>query len=214
VYELFYFPGNANLAPHFVLEEIGAPFELTLVDRDRDAQRSPEYMKLNPNGRIPTLVDHGAKDLVVYETAAIIAYLADTHPEAKLAPPVGTNERAHYYQWMFHLSNTVQAQAHLFFYPEQHVGDLAAKDAMFAKAQDDWGAMFRVVDAQLEGRAYLLGDSLSAADLYLAMLTRWGRNMKTPTRTMPNLRRHAESMFARPAVLRALATEGIKAPYF
>ena len=60
----------------------------------------------------------------------------------------------------------------------------------------------------------VLGDSLSAADLYLAMLVRWGRNMKTPTRTMPNLRRHAESIFARPAVLRALATEGIKAPYF
>lgn len=222
MYKLFYFPGNANLAPHFVLEELGAKFELVLVDRDRDAQRSPDYLKLNPTGRIPTLVDTGADgsgDLVVCETAAIITYLVDAHPEAQLAPAVGTAERAHFYQWMFHLSNTVQAQAHLFFYPEQHVSAAspdfpAAKDALFTKAQEDWGAMFGVVDRHLEGRAYLLGHAVSAADLYLAMLTRWGRNMKTPTRTMPNLRRHAESIFARSAVVRALTTEGISAPYF
>ena len=67
-YKLYYYPGNANLTPHMVLEEIGAPYELVLLDRSKNAHKSPEYLKLNPHGRIPTLVDG---DLVLYETAAI-----------------------------------------------------------------------------------------------------------------------------------------------
>jgi glutathione S-transferase len=83
VLQLHYFPGNASLAPHMLLEELGVPFELRLVDRAQDAQKSPAYLKLNPNGTIPVLVDG---DLVLYETAAICLHLVDTHPGAGLAP--------------------------------------------------------------------------------------------------------------------------------
>jgi len=65
---LYYFPGNASLLPHMMLREIGAPFEMRLVDRSQNAQKSAEYLKLNPNGRIPVLIDG---DLVLFETAAI-----------------------------------------------------------------------------------------------------------------------------------------------
>jgi glutathione S-transferase len=214
--KLFYSPGAANLAPHFVLEEIGAPFELVLVDQDRKAHKAPDYLKLNPTGRIPTLVQPGvggADDLVVFETGAIIVHLVDTHPEAKLAPPIGTPERARFYQWMFHLANTVQAQARSFFYPDQQTSDPSRTDLVLAKAEENWTEQFRLLDRHLEGRAHML-HAFSAVDLYLAMLTRWGRNLKTPTRTMPNLRRHADSVFARPAVRRAMASEGIPAPFF
>ena len=68
MYQLYYYPGNANLAPHMVLEEIGAPYELILLDRAKNAHKAPEYLKLNPHGRIPTLIDGG---LVLYETAAM-----------------------------------------------------------------------------------------------------------------------------------------------
>ena len=76
MYQLYYYPGNANLAPHILLEEIGADYELVLVDRNKNEQKSPAYLKLNPAGRIPVLVDGG---LVLYEAAAICLHLADRH---------------------------------------------------------------------------------------------------------------------------------------
>ena len=84
MYALYYFPGNASLLPHMMLREIGSPFELRLVDRAHNAQNSPEYLKLNPNGRIPVLIDG---DLVLYETAAIALHLCDRHPETRLGLP-------------------------------------------------------------------------------------------------------------------------------
>ena len=104
--KLHYHPGNASLTPHMLLEELGVPFQLELVDRAKAAHKSPEYLKLNPNGLIPVLVDG---DLVLYETAAICLHLADTHPQAKLAPPLATPERAHFYKRLIWLTNTMQA---------------------------------------------------------------------------------------------------------
>ena len=89
--QLHYFPGNASLIPHIVLEEIGAPFELKYVDRERAAHKSADYLALNPNGLIPVLVDDslpGPEPLVLYETAAVCLHLADTHPGAHLLPPL------------------------------------------------------------------------------------------------------------------------------
>ena len=90
MYQLYYSPGKANLAPHMLLEEIGAPYELVAVDTERGAHRDAAYLKLNPNGRLPVLVDG---DLVLYETAAICLHLADRHPEAGLAPALGSAAR-------------------------------------------------------------------------------------------------------------------------
>src|SRR3989304_10510949 len=83
MYQLYYHPGNANPAPHILLEEIGADYELVLVDRTKNEQKSPAYLKLNPAGRIPVLVDG---DLVLYETAAICLHLADRHAAAGVGP--------------------------------------------------------------------------------------------------------------------------------
>ena len=103
---LHYYPGNANLTPHMLLEELGVPFELVLVDRVNGAHKSAEFLKLNPNGRIPVLVDG---DLVLFETAAICLHLVDTHADAHLAPPLATPERAHFYKWLIWSSNTLHA---------------------------------------------------------------------------------------------------------
>src|ERR1700751_2441098 len=86
MYQLHYFPSNANAAPHMVLEELGQKYDLVLVDRTMNAQKSKDYLKINPNGRIPTLVD---AELVLFEAAAIVLHLVDRHPEAGLAPEVG-----------------------------------------------------------------------------------------------------------------------------
>ena len=207
---LHYYPGNASLTPHVLLREAGAPFELALVDRAVDAQRSAEYLRLNPNGRIPTLVD---SETVVYETAAIVLYLVDRFPEAQLAPAVGTPERALFYRHIGYLSCTVQPEMRPYFYPEQHVGDAAHATDVKETAERRLAEMFERIDAQLGDGPFVLGRRYSAADPYLLMLVRWTRAMKRPARLLPNIARHAERVLAREAVRRTFEEERLSAPY-
>jgi glutathione S-transferase len=208
---LHYFPGNASLAPHCVLAEIGAPFELALVDRSVDAQNSPEYLRLNPNGRIPTLVDG---DLVLWETAAIVLHLVDRFPEARLAPAPGTRERALFYRMIAYLSATVQPEMGTYFYPERYTLDPAQAPGAKEVAERHLREMFDLLDAQLGAGPYVLGESYSAADPYLLMLVRWTRNMKRPARDLPNLARHAERVLAREPIRRTYEREMLSKPYF
>ncbi|GAA4027604.1 glutathione S-transferase family protein [Actimicrobium antarcticum] len=209
--QLYYAPGNANLAPHMLLEELGVPHELILVDRDNHVHRGAAYRKLNPNGLIPVLIDG---DLVLYETAAICLHLADTHPEAGLVPPLGSAERAHCYKWLMHLTNTVQAEMITYFYPERMVDDAAAGAQVKAHAEARLAQMFDLIDAELAGGGpYLLGAQFSVVDPYLFMLARWSRMMVRPARNRPALGQYLERMAARPAVVRAFAAEGIAAPF-
>jgi glutathione S-transferase len=212
MYKLYYYPANANLAPHMVLQEIGAPFELVLVDRDKQQHKSPEYLKLNPHGRIPTLVDG---DLVLYETAAICLHLVDRHPEARLAPELGTPERAHFYKWLMYLTNTIQSEMNVYYYPERWAEDAAGGAAVKRHAERHLGAMFETVEQSLgTDGPYILGKRYSAADPYLLMLASWSSDFARPARTLPKLGRLLEAVAARPAVKRAFAGEGIGAPFY
>lgn len=210
MYALHYYPGNASLLPHMALREVGVPFELRLVDRSQDAQNSVEYLRLNPNGRIPVLVQG---DLVLFETAAITLHLADQHPEAGLAPLPGTPERAQFYKWMVHLTNTPQAEYRAWFYPWQHVADPAAADSVKQASGERLGRMFDVIASQLGDGPWLLGKRFSAADLFLLMLVRWGRTMPHPPRDVPQLASHAQRVLARPAVQATLVAEGLEEPF-
>jgi glutathione S-transferase len=210
VLTLHYFPGNASLAPHCLLNDIGQTFALALVDRNVEAQRSAAYLRLNPHGLIPTLVDG---DLVVYETAAIVLHLVDRFPEAELAPPVGTTERALFYRFVAHLCSTVQPEMRPYFYPEQHVTDSAHAPDVKDTAERRLRAMFEKIDALVGTGPWVLGARYSAVDPYLLMLMRWTRNMKRPARDLPNLARHAERTLARPAVQKAFEREGLGAPF-
>ena len=162
--QLHYFPGNASLIPHIVLEELGVPFELKYVDRAVAAHKSPEYLALNPNGLIPVLVDTSfggdGKPLVLYETAAVCMHLADTHPVDRLLPPLGTAERAQAYKWLAWLGNTVQAALILYFYPERW-GDESTAAQVKASAEQKIGTMLDQLDAQFarHGGPWLLGSS-------------------------------------------------------
>ena len=210
---LYYFPGNASLTPHMLLEEIGVPFELELVDRANAAHKSPEYLKLNPNGQIPVLVDG---DLVLYETAAICLHLADTHPEARLAPPPGTAERAHFYKWFVWSTNTLQAMLMHYFYAERMVdeGNAAAAGQVKAHAEASIGGMLDQLDAQLasHGQDWLLGATFAAVDPFALMLCRWTRGFARPARSLPHVGPYLQRVLARPAVQRAFATEKLQPP--
>jgi glutathione S-transferase len=211
--ELYYFPGNASLAVHILLEEIGVPFELHLVDRANAAHKSPEYLKLNPNGQIPVLVDG---DLVLYETVAICMHLTDTHPEAGLAPPLASSERAHYYKWFVWCTNTLQAMLMHYFYGGRMVdeGDAGAAAQVQAHAEARIGAMLDQLDAQLasHGRDWLLGASYTAVDPFAMLLCRWTRGFTRPARSLPHLGPYLQRVLARPAEQRAFATEQLQPP--
>lgn len=210
MYTLHYYPGNASLLPHILLHEIGAKHELRLVDRAQDAQRSTEYLKLNPHGRIPVLQDG---NLVLYETAAIALHLTDRHPDAGLAPPPGDPLRPHFYKWMVHLTNTPQAEYRAWFYPEEHVDDPDTAPSVKRAAGSRLGGMFDRIARELGQGPWLLGDRYSAADAFLLMLIRWGRAMPRPPREVPGLQAFADRVLARPAVQAAFAAEGLAAPY-
>lgn len=213
-YTLFYFPGNANIAAHVALEEVGASYELTFVDRKQGAQHDPTYLALNPNARVPTLIDHGLDDLVIFESAAICLHLNDRHPEAGLLPPAGSAERARAYQWLIWLTNTLQAEMLVYHYPMRHVIDEAAIDTVKARANERLDDQFALVAAALDNTgAYLAGDRYSIADAYLTMLCRWGGRLPKSPRSYPSLNRLIDTVLARPAVDRAYETEGVKQPY-
>jgi glutathione S-transferase len=207
---LYYYPGNASLLPHMALREAGAPFELRLVDRTKNAQASAEYLALNPNGRIPTLIDG---DLVLFEAAAITLHIADRFPEAGLAPPLGATGRGHFYKWMIHLTNTPQAEYRAWFYPWEFVADRAASETAKQAAGARLGQMFEIIAAQLGDGPWLLGEQFSAADLFLTMLVRWGRGLPRPPRDIPALGAHTARVLARPAVQATFAAEGLKPPF-
>ncbi|HRI17348.1 MAG TPA: glutathione S-transferase family protein [Burkholderiaceae bacterium] len=208
--QLHYYPGNASLIPHLLLEELGAPFELVLVDRAKQAHKSAEYLKLNPNGLIPVLV---AGDLVLYETAAICLHLLDTHADAGLAPPVGTEARAHFYKWLAWLTNTLQATLIVYFYPERWADDDVAIAQVKAHAEAKVGALLEQLDEQLAARSWLLGAAFSALDLYALVLCRWTRGFASrPARDYPHLGPYLQRLLARPAVQRVFAREGLLAP--
>lgn len=212
--KLFYYPSNASVAPHFVLEEIGKPFELEFVDRTHDQHKSPDYLALNPNGLIPVLIDG---DLVLYEAAAICLHLADTHPEQRLAPELGTPERAQCYKWLMWLTNTLQTTLLAYFYPERwvDVGNAAGAAQVKAHAEAKIAALLDQLDRQLEtsGGPWLLGARYTVLDPYALMLCRWTRGFAEPARQRPILGGYLQRVLARPAIQRALQTEGLAQPW-
>lgn len=203
---LYYSPSTASLVVHWLLIELDIPHQLQLVDFESGTQKSPEYLKLNPQGRVPTLVLDGQ---VLTESAAIAMQLTDLHPQAGLAPAVGTQARAAYYRWMFFCAYTLMPAYRGWFYPDEPAGR-EHTDAVMASSRATLEHAWQQVADHLQAHGpYLLGEQLSAADFVLTMLMRWSRNMPRPTDAWPVLKAHADRMKARPAFQEAYRREGI-----
>ena len=203
------------MVPHILLEEIGEPYQPVLVDRAAGVHKQPEYLKLNPNGLIPVLVDG---DQVVYETAAIVLHLCDTHPHARLAPAPGSWERALFYQWLAWLTNTLQSTLIVYFYPERwvRVGNTAGAAEVKDQAQQKIGTLLDMLDAELarHGQSWFGGPDYSALDAYVFTLCRWTRNFSSaPARDRPRLGPYLQRMLDRPALQRVFAAEKLAPPW-
>ena len=206
MYTLFYSPGAASFVVHWLLIETGAKHELRKLDTQAGEHKKPEYLALNPNGLIPTLLIDGRP---FYEAAALLLHLADAHPESGLAPPLASPERAHYYQWVLHLANTLQPAFRLWFYPQEAAGDANA-DAAKEQARGRIEAAWSRIDAHLGAHGpYLLGAHVSAADFLLTMLMRWSRNMPHSASNWPHLAALIVRMKARPSFAELYAREGL-----
>ncbi|MDE2157017.1 MAG: glutathione S-transferase [Xanthomonadaceae bacterium] len=205
MYTLYYSPGAASMLVHLTLLEIGAPHALERVDLEAGQQRSAAYLALNPNGVVPTLlvdgVPHG-------EAAALTLLLAERHPDAALAPPPDSPQRAEYLQWMLYLANSLQPAYRCWFYPDQHVADGAAgiKEAARIGIEACWSR----INAHLATHGpHMLGATFSVVDLYALMLMRWSRNMPRPATTWPHVAELAARLKTRPSWKRLCDTEGL-----
>ena len=206
--ELHYYPSNASFAPHLLLEELGVPFTLRTVNRAENEHKSAAYLKLNPNGLIPVLVDG---ELVLYETAAILLHLADVHPG--FAPAPGTPERAQYYKWMVWLTNTLQAMLIHYFYPERMASDAAE---VKARAEAQVAPMLDQLETELarHGGPWFLGQHYTAVDPLVFMLCRWTRMQARPAKARPYLAAYLQRVLQRPATQRVVQREGLADPVY
>jgi glutathione S-transferase len=203
---LCYSPGTASTIVHWLLIELGVDHQLRLIDIEGGEHKQPGYLQLNPSGVVPTLLIDGEP---VFEAAALMLQLADLHPEAGLAPAVGTKERARYYQWTLHLANSLQPAFRLWFYPAEGAGDANA-EATKANARVRIEAAWDRLDAELARHGpYLLGEQISMLDFYATILMRWSRNMPKPATEWPHLRALAERMKARPSFKTLYEREGL-----
>jgi glutathione S-transferase len=205
MYTLYYSPGAASLAVHWMLNEIKAPHELALVDFESKQQKSADYLQLNPGGMVPALIVDGVART---ECAALLMLLNERHPQASLAPSVGTSERAEYLQWMLFFSNTLQPAFRAWFYPEEPAGD-ANIEASKAQARKRIEGIWERVAARLSGKTFFIGNKLSAVDFLATMLMRWSRNMSKPATEWPTIKTYVQRMRAMPSYAQTHVAEGL-----
>ena len=203
---LYYAPGSASFLVHWLLIELELPHRLHLVDTAAKVQKSPEYLALNPNGVVPTLVIEGKPQ---YEAAALAMLLAERHPDAQLAPLPDDSQRADYVQWMLNLANMVQPLFRQWWYPGEPAGEANAETVRAhcaPRIEKEWAR----IDAHLAANGpYLLGEAPSVAVFYLTMLMRWSRNMPKPATEWPQLAALAQRMKARPSFKVLYEREGL-----
>ncbi|MBE0379817.1 glutathione S-transferase family protein [Pseudoalteromonas prydzensis] len=206
MYKLYYYPLNASMAPHFILEELQTDFELILVDRKNEAHKAASYLSLNPAGRIPTLLDG---QQVVFESAAICIHLAEAHPAKMLIPQIGEHNRAACLQWMMYLTNTLQAELMVYFYPQRHSIDSSHISAIIAAQEKRIADIFALLDAQLENQTFLVGEQLSVCDFYLFMLAVWADELKRPPLSFEYLGSYLRRLAKRKAIIKVCNKENL-----
>ncbi len=203
---LYYTPGAASFLVHWMLIELDLPHQLARVDLAAREQKSPDYLALNPNGTVPTLIEDGSAHC---EAAALALDLAERDPAHRFAPVAGDPSRRALLQWMFNLANVVQPLFRQWWYPHEPAG-AALADAVRSHLAPRIEAEWARLDAHLAAHGpHLLGDRLSVADFYLVMLMRWSRNMPRPATEWPALAELAAMLKARPSFAALYASEGL-----
>jgi glutathione S-transferase len=191
--KLYWSPRSRSFSSLWLMEETGQPYERVLIDISKGAQKAPDYLAINPMGKVPALSDGEAK---LAESAAICAYVAERYPEAKLAPPFGDPRRAKYLQWLFFAPGCI----------EPAMVQLATKIEMNSVAAG-WGdaqRVFDVLDAALSNGPWILGDTFSAADIAIGSGLNFAVRLFKMAPSRPSFERYLDRCASRPAFQRAV----------
>ena len=197
--KLYHSPQSRSVRPRWLLEEIGAPYELIRVDLSKQEHKTPAYLRIHPHGAVPALIDG---DLALIESAAICAYLADKFPAAHLAPSVGTAERGRYYQWMFYAMATLEPPVIQLFMHTIRLPEAERSGAIADQARATFAQVADVLAAALTGKPFLLGEQFSAADVLIGSTLVWSQFLGLLS-NYPVLGEYVQRLSSRPAFERA-----------
>ncbi len=203
--KLYYSPGACSLAAHIVIEEVGVPYETQRLNFAEGDQRKPEYLRINPRGRVPALVVDGE---VLTENIGILAYFGGGYPQAGLWPEK-TWDQAKLVSTLGWFSNTVHPAYGHVVRSERYVDDEAAKEAIKVKGRASFWAYLEEIDRLLAGRKWCIANQYTVADPYLLVFYRWANRQKLPVSELKNYRALIDRLLARPAVQKVMADEGI-----
>lgn len=197
MYTLYWHPWSSSYAPMAVLRELGVDFDLYEVDYDGGETRTERYRRLQPLGLIPALGLGNGRSM--FESAAIIIYLCDRHPEAGLAPGPDADDRAEFLQWMLFLADTVYPSYNRYYHPDRYTASADGQDAVKSRALTMAASQLEIVERRLADQGpWLLGDRFSACDIYLQMMTTWHDPPRALFEAMPRLRALARGVTERP----------------
>jgi glutathione S-transferase len=201
--KLYSAPGTCGTAMHIVLEWIGKPYDVEHLDFA--GMKSPEYLKLNPAGVVPTLVDDQGP---LSEGLAIFLELVDENPEANIGPAVGEANRDQLYRWLAFLSATLHPFYWPYFMPMRYHADEEQFGAIKDAAQVRVASALDVIEAHLDGKTWMLGEQKSVADAFLYPMANWAYGFDKPTSVYPNIDRVIRQLAADPAVQKVHAAQG------
>ena len=202
--KLFHAWGSCSLAPLIALEEAGADYEVAVMSTRDGDQRRAEYLAINPKGRVPALVtDRG----VLTENPAILAWIAQTYPDAKLAPlddPWAFGQAQAFNSYLCATVHVAHAHRHRGY---RWADDKAALAEMTRKVPETMAACFQLIEDEMLKGPYVLGEAFSICDAYLFTLADWLEGDDVDPRQFPKVYEHRERVRGRPAVSKALAGE-------
>ncbi len=199
--KLHYMPGACSLASHIVAREAGVNVEPVKLDRaTRRTADGRDYLAINPKGYVPALeFDNGQ---VLTEGPAILQYLADQKPGSGLAPAAGTMERYRLQEMLTYINGEIHKSFGALFNP-------AITPEARQERIDYLNKRYPLIEKQLAGKAYLFGDTFTAADAYLFVVSRWDTMLKVDLSAYPNLQAFQQRVAARQAVQGAMKAEGL-----
>jgi len=200
--KLYYVPRTRSTRPRWMLEELGVPYELHRVDLAAGEHRSAEYLeRIQPLGRVPALTDG---DVTLFESAAIVMYLADRHPEKALAPPPDSPVRGAYYQWILYTVTELEPHCQTHWNHTVRLPEAERVPEQAARARAAFNANLPPLERALsDGREYLLGD-FSAADVVIGWVAGWAF-LSQMVDSAPSLQAWSKRCSLRPASKRARA---------
>jgi len=199
--KLYYSPGACSLSPHIVATEAGIPLELVKVDtRTKTIQKEGDFWAVNPKGYVPALeLDNGE---VLTEGPAIVQYLADQRPAARLAPENGSFERTRVQEMLNYITSELHKTYSPLFKPDILP---AVREERLEYLRKRYG----VLEKRLEGRKFLFGEQFTIADAYLFVVTNWARSVKFDLSEFPNIEAFQKRVGSRKSTLQAMRAEGL-----